>query len=258
MNYSRLIYSADDNRVATITLNVPNKLNALDAVMINELASALQTAAKDERVKVVVLTGEGKAFCAGGDMTYFKELDLAGAVSFIRSGQALINSFVKTRKPIIAAVNGFAVGAGLSLTLLSDMVISSDQAVYGAAFINIGVIPDLAQLYFLPKIVGLQKAKELSFLGANFDAREAHRLGIVNLVVEHDQFADAVRKMSLRLAAQPGAAMGYAKTLLNMSMDVGLDELAETEAMAQGICMVSDDAKEGVDAFLHKRKPDFK
>jgi 2-(1,2-epoxy-1,2-dihydrophenyl)acetyl-CoA isomerase len=255
--YACILYRVE-NRIATITLNLPKKLNALDSALARELAEAMTRAANDSAVKVVVVTGEGRAFCAGGDVAYFTTLDLEGSIAFIREAQVLVGSFTKMPKPVIAAVNGFAVGAGLSLALLSDIVISSDKAMYGLAFVNIGLIPDLATLYFLPRAIGLQRAKELAFTGRNIDAPEAYRLGIVNSVVEHDKLEEEVRKTALFLAGQPGESMRASKTMLNMSLDMGLDELVEMEAMAQGIRMVSTDSREGVDAFLNKRKPNFK
>jgi 2-(1,2-epoxy-1,2-dihydrophenyl)acetyl-CoA isomerase len=254
--YKSILYGVD-NRTATITLNVPGKLNALDVTLAEELTTAMAEAAQDDEVRVVVVTGTGRAFCAGGDVAYFTSLDLEGSIAFIKQAQALIGAFTETPKPVLAAVNGFAVGAGFSLALLSDIVVSSDKAVFGLAFVNIALIPDLAALYFLPRAVGLQKAKELAFSGKNIDAAEAYRLGIVNTVVEHDKLEEEVRKMSAFLAGQPREAVRTAKTLLNMSMDMSLDKLVEMEAMAQGIRMVSADSREGVDAFLNKRKPNF-
>ena len=255
--YTCLKYEVE-NRIAKITLNVPQKLNALDAQLAEELTEALHEAKQDDGVKVVVLTGSGKAFCAGGDISVFSSFDLKGSIDFVRDAQSLVGAFTKLPKPVVAAVNGFAVGAGLSLALLSDIVIASDKAIFGAAFVNVGLVPDIASLYFLPRLVGLQKAKELSFTGKNIDAQEACRLGFVNTVVEHEKFAVAVEEFSKFLAGQAGFAMGSAKTLLNMSMDMGVNELLEMEAVTQGVCMQSPDSKEGVDAFLNKRKPNFK
>ncbi len=139
------------------------------------------------------------------------------------------------------------------MSLLSDIVISSDKAIYGAAFVKVGLIPDIGLLYTLPRAIGLQRAKELAFTGKNIDAYEAYKLGIENKVVD-----EAVGELSKFLAEQPGLAMGSAKTLLNMSLDLGMDELLEIEATTQSMCMQSEDSKEGVEAFLNKRKPNFK
>lgn len=257
MEYTCVLYEVE-NRIAKITLDAPHKLNALDAKLASELTAALDEAKHDDNVKVVVITGSGKAFCAGGDVSVFNTLDLSGSIKFVKDAQSLVGAFTKMPKPIIAAVNGFAVGAGLSLALLSDIVISSDKAVYGAAFVKVGLVPDIGSLYFLPRLVGLQKAKELTFTGKNIDAQEAYRLGIVTTLVEHEKLAETVAEFSQLLAGQSGSAMGSAKTLLNMSMELGIDELLEIEAVTQGVCMQSADSKEGVDAFLNKRKPNFK
>ncbi|MDR1603933.1 MAG: enoyl-CoA hydratase/isomerase family protein [Gracilibacteraceae bacterium] len=258
MTYQSIQYQVAD-RVATITMCQPAKMNALDVRLGRELVAALAEAGADAQVKVVVLTGAGRAFCAGGDVTAFAGVGLEEAVDGIKAtSKSLVRAFTQCPKPILASVNGFAVGAGLSLALLSDLVIASAQAVFGAAFVNIGLTPDCGSLYFLPRLVGLAKAKELVFTGANIDAREALALGIVNQVAEPDKLAEVTAKMAARLAAQPGLSMAQSKALLHMGLDVGIDELLDMEAIAQGLCMVSADGQEGVAAFLQKRKPEFK
>ena len=247
-----------DGPIARITMNNPQSLNALNRTMLAELTSAFQDADDDPDVKIIVLTGSGKAFCAGGDIASFPALELEGGIDFVRAGGELVKAFINTPKIIISVVNGFAVGAGFSMSLLSDIVISSDKAKYGAAFVNIGLIPDMAALYFLPRVVGLQKAKELALTGKNIDAEEACRLGIVNTVVEHENLAEEAEKWIRLLAEKPGDAMGAIKTMLNKGMDMNIETLLETEALMQGVRIVSDNAREGVDAFLNKRKPSFK
>ncbi|MDR1321551.1 MAG: enoyl-CoA hydratase/isomerase family protein [Gracilibacteraceae bacterium] len=256
--YRSIKYETAD-RVATVTMCVPEKMNALDARLGEELASALARAKADAAVKVVVLTGMGNAFCAGGDLTGFPALDLQTAAEGIRdSARSLVGAFTKLPKPIIAAVNGFAVGAGLSLALISDIVLASDKAVFGAAFVNVGLIPDIGSLFYLPRLIGLPRAKELAFTGRNLSAQEALTMGIVNRVTENDALAAEAAKLAGKLARQPALAMAQAKALLHASLEIGVDELIELEGMAQGICMQSEDSREGVDAFLHKRKPNFK
>ncbi|HML31834.1 enoyl-CoA hydratase/isomerase family protein [Sporomusa sphaeroides] len=257
MGYTTLLYQVE-NRIAKITLNVPEKMNALDKTISMELAVALRKIKNDDNVKVVVLTGTGKAFCAGGDISFFQTLDLEGSIEFVKGAQEMVGAFVNLPKPVIAAVNGYALGAGLSLALLSDIVISSDKAKFGAAFVNVGLVPDLGGLYFLSRLTGLQKAKELVFTGRNFDAEEACRLGIVNTVVAHEKLEAAVSELSGQLAGKPAIAMASAKRLLNMGMDLGIDELLEIEVLAQSRCMQTEDCKEAVDAFLNKRQPVFK
>ncbi|MBK5245386.1 MAG: enoyl-CoA hydratase [Eubacteriaceae bacterium] len=258
MDYQSIKYEVN-NRVAKITMCVPEKMNALDARLADELAMAIEEARIDDDVKVVVLTGVGKAFCAGGDVSIFPTLTLEQGIQGVRDkSRSLVGAFTKLPKPIIAAVNGFAVGAGMSLALISDIVIASDKAIFGAAFVNIGLVPDLGQLYFLPRLIGLQKAKELAFTGKNIDAQEAHRLGIVNTVVENDKFEEAVAKTSKMLAGQPGMAMAAIKALMHQGLEMGVDELIEVEGITQGVCIQSEDSKEGISAFMNKRKPNFK
>lgn len=156
--YSLVKYHVEGS-IAKITLNSPEKLNAFEVALINDLIHAMHEAAEDPNVKVIVLTGAGKAFCAGGDVSYMQSLNLDSAYDYVKIGKRLVDSMTLTPKPIIAAVNGFAVGAGLSLALLSDIVIASDKAVFGAAFINIGLMPDCGLLYYLPRVVGLRAAK---------------------------------------------------------------------------------------------------
>lgn len=247
-----------EGRVAKITLNNPSKMNALDVALLTELPQAIREANTDSDVKVIVLTGAGKAFCAGGDVVYFQELDLEGGYDYVKQAQEVVSAFKKTPKPIIGAINGFAIGAGLSLSLLCDITISSDKALYGCAFVKVGLVPDLGLLYYLPRAVGFQKANELAMTGKNIDAREAHRIGLVNTVVEHDKLDEAVAEMCQLLVSHPSRAMGQSKTLMNIGLALGVDDLLESEALSQAICMMTEDSKEGVNAFVSKRKPNFK
>lgn len=247
-----------DGPIARITMNNPQSLNALDSTMVTELTSAFQDADDDPEVKIIVLAGSGKAFCAGGDIASFSTMEMEGGINFVKRGGNLAKLLIQTQKIVVSAVNGFAVGAGFSLALLSDIVISSDKAKYGAAFVNIGLVPDMASLYYLPRVVGLQKAKELALTGKNIGAEEALRLGIVNTVVEHDKLEQEVETWVQLLAEKPGDTMGAIKSLLNKGMDMNVDSLLEIEAIMQGVRIVSDNSREGVSAFLAKRKPNFK
>lgn len=255
--YSVVLYEVE-NKVAKITMNNPGKLNALDESLAVELTDALLRAGADENVKVIVLTGAGKAFCAGGDVSHLNELDLEGTYNFVKTAQGAVDAFKSIEKPIIAAVNGYAIGAGLSLALLSDIVISSDKAVFGCAFVKLGLVPDMGLMYTLPRAVGLQKANELAMTGKNIKADEALRLGIVNTVVESEKLGEAVNEMAQLLASHPRRAMGSSKKLMSMAMNMTLEQLLEAEALEQAVCTMSEDAKEGMDAFLNKRQPNFK
>ena len=255
--YKLVKYHVEDS-VAKITLNSPAKLNAFEVTLMKDLICAMHEAAEDPDVKVIVLTGAGKAFCAGGDVGYMQSLNLDSAYDYIKIGKRLVDSMTLTSKPIIAAVNGFAVGAGLSLALLSDIVIASDKAVFGAAFINIGLMPDCGLLYYLPRVVGLRAAKELTLTGRNFDAQEALRLGVVNQVVEADKLEETVETLSKKMATGPAAAMAFTKSVMNNGLDMNIDGLMNSEALAQAMLIVSADAQEGAAAFLAKRKANFK
>jgi len=258
MEYKSLKWEVN-NRVAKITMNVPEKMNALDAQLSKELMAIMDTIKHDDNIKAVILTGVGKAFCAGGDVTIFPKLTLEQSINAVREeSRALVPAFTKLPKPIIAAVNGYAVGAGLSLALLSDIVIASEKAYFGAAFVNIGLIPDVGQLYYLPRLIGLHKTKELVFTGRNISAQEAYEMGLINKVVEHDKLEEEVNKMAQVLAAKPALSIASSKALLHQGLDMGVDELIEVEGITQGVCMQSEDCKEGIDAFLNKRKPNFK
>lgn len=257
MEYKSIDYAVD-GRTAIITMNTPENMNALTPRMTDELTCALQSAGADANVKAIVLTGVGKVFCAGGDVSAFQDLGLEDSLNMMGTSGAMVRVFQDCPKPIIAAVNGYAIGAGLSLALLCDFVIASDNALFGAAFVGMGLVPDMASLYFLPRVVGLQKAKELALTGKNVDAAEAKRIGLAGDVVPSDELLAKAGKIAGRLSAQPGIAMKYIKALLNKSFDAGLDELVEMEALAQSICFQTDDCKEAVDAFINKRKPVFK
>lgn len=254
--YKLVKYHVEDS-VAKITLNSPAKMNAFEVTLINDLIGAMHEADEDPSVKVIVLTGAGKAFCAGGDVSYMQSLNLESAYDYVKIGKKLVDSMTLTSKPIISAVNGFAVGAGLSLALLSDIVIASDAAVFGAAFINIGLMPDCGLLYYLPRVVGIRAAKELTLTGRNFDAQEALRLGIVNQVVEADKLEATVEKLSKKMAAGPAAAMALTKSVMNSGLDMNIDGFMNSEALAQAMLIVSADAQEGAAAFLAKRKANF-
>jgi len=154
-------------------------------------------------------------------------------------------------------VNGYAVGAGLSLTLLCDIVIAAENAKFGAAFVNMGLIPDTGCLYFLPRLIGMQKAKEFVFSGRNVSALEALRMNLISQMTPLETLLETAVELAENLARKAGLSIAMSKNILNRSMQIGLYELLEMEAYAQGICMVSDDSKEAVDAFLHKRKPVF-
>lgn len=257
MNFQFLTFAVADG-VATITLNRPEVYNALNDAITYELQDALKAAAKDEAVRVVVLTGAGKAFCAGQDL---KAVAGQEKRSFMESLHKRYNPIIRAMKslpkPIVARVNGVAAGAGCSLALACDIIVASEEATLIEVFINIGLVPDSGSSYFLPRLVGMAKAFELCSMGSRVKAAEALQLGLINKVVPADQLDAAVKEYTDYFATAPTKAIGLIKKMLDKSTTSTLEEMLEYEAYCQEIAGTSKDYKEGVTAFLEKRKPAF-
>ncbi len=247
------------NRVALIRLNRPEMMNALEAALARDLVDAVRTSAADDEVGAIVLTGKGKVFSSGGDLSKLMQgFELIEGRQWLKEGYEQILELAKIKKPVIGAINGYAVGAGFSLALMCDLLFAAKSAKFGMAFIKVGAIPDCGALYFLPRLVGLHKAKELVFTGTNIDAAEAHRLGVVNQVYEDDELLEQTMIVAHQLAEGPLIAIAQAKEILNRSGSLDLDAVMELEIYAQSLCFQTEDHKEGVIAFLEKRKPVFK
>ncbi|MGC4377846.1 enoyl-CoA hydratase-related protein [Fictibacillus sp. Mic-4] len=241
--------------VAWITLNRPDKLNAFTSQMHKELLSALKTANKEEEVRAVVITGAGRAFCSGQDLGNAESLDYGDV---LRNGyNPVIQAIVSMEKPIIAAVNGVAAGAGASLAFACDFRLVSEKASFIEAFIHVGLVPDSGNLYFLPRLVGHAKAMELAVLGEKIPAEEANRLGLVTRLVKEESWVEEVETFAEKLSSMPTKAIGLIKRYLNKSWDADLNEVLEYEALAQTAAGNTADHKEGVAAFMEKRKPVF-
>jgi 2-(1,2-epoxy-1,2-dihydrophenyl)acetyl-CoA isomerase len=256
-DYKFLMYASNDG-TATISLNRPEVYNALNDEITYELQAALKAAAGDETVRVVVLTGEGKAFCAGQDL---KASGRDQNRSFLESLQKRYNPIIRgiraMPKPVICRLNGVAAGAGCSLALACDMIIASDDATLIEVFINIGLVPDSGSSFFLPRLVGMAKAFELCTMGSRVKAQEAVLLGLINKSVPADQLDAAIKSYTDYFAAAPTKAIGLIKKMLNKAAQATLDEMLEYEAYCQDIAGSSQDYKEGVTAFIEKRKPNF-
>lgn len=244
--------------VAYLSLNRPEVYNALNDGITYELQDAFKEVAKDNQVRVVVLTGEGKAFCSGQDL---KDSAQQGKRSFLDSLHKRYNPIISAMrnlpKPIIGRLNGVAAGAGCSLALACDVIVASEEATLIEVFINIGLVPDSGSAYFLPRLVGMAKAFELCSTGKRIKATEAFELGLVNRVVPADQLDVAVKEFSDYYGAAPTKAIGLIKKMLNKSTISTLEEMLEYEAYCQEIAGSTHDHKEGVQAFLEKRKPTF-
>ncbi|HLO00286.1 MAG TPA: enoyl-CoA hydratase [Pyrinomonadaceae bacterium] len=260
MSYEQ-INVTEDSGITTITLNRPEKLNALAGHMRRDLAEALEAAGSDRGVHVVVITGAGRAFCAGGDVRAMAELvEQKNADEFSRllgSARRVITAIRHMTKPVVASINGPASGAGFNLALACDLRIASTAASFSQSFVNVGLHPDWGGSYFLPRLVTPNKACELFFLGETIDATEALRLGIINFVVDPAELEAETLKLAERLRAAPAVSIAAAKQAIYVSQSADLEEMLRFETEAQLRCFESDDCREGVRAFLEKREPKF-
>lgn len=261
MSYSSFVFDNQDG-VATIRLNDPDKLNALTFQTYADLENIFAEMAHDDSVKVVVLTGTGKGFCSGGrvDGIIGPLLKMKGdeLYQFTRMTCNVVKNMRSLKKPIIAAVNGIAAGAGAMLMLAADLRIFSDQARAAFLFVKVGLSgADMGALYLLPRIVGLGKATELVYFGDPIDAREAHRIGLANRVVPGDTLMDEAYEWASRLKDGPLYALGVTKELLEDEASVNLETALEMEAAAQARCMETPDFIEGYHAFIEKRPLKF-
>ncbi len=261
-----------DGAVAIVTLNRPSKLNAMDAVMMDEMPKLFRHLATDPSVRCVVMTGAGRAFCAGGDLGDMEPASnganapLPGptAVSLIDAAAALYDRMSVSKllhempKPTIAMVNGHAVGAGFSMALACDIRVAGESAKFGTAFARVGFSGDFGGTYFLTKLVGPAKARELFFLADVFDADDAHRWGIVQRLVADGALRQETLALAHRLADGPALAYGYMKQNLNDALDMDFDTCLRREAERMTITGRTEDFREASKAFLEKRQPTFR
>lgn len=257
MDFKFITYQVADG-VATITLNRPEVYNALNDGITYELQDAWKAVAKDEAVRVVVLTGAGKAFCSGQDL---KDSASQGKRSFLDSLHKRYNPIITAMrqlpKPIVCRLNGVAAGAGCSMALACDVIVAAEESTLIEVFINIGLVPDSGSAYFLPRLVGMAKSFELCSMGSKVLALEALKIGLVNKVVPMVELDSAVKSYTDYYAKAPTKAIGLIKKMLNKSGTSTLEEMLEYEAYLQEIAGDTHDHKEGVQAFLEKRKPAF-
>lgn len=246
-----------ENKVGHLTLNRPEVLNAMDLRMREEIEAVINEASRDPSVKALIITGAGRAFCAGGDVRTMGHVGPFAGRERLKNVHRWLYQLLSMEKPVIAAVNGVAAGAGLSLAMCCDIIVASEEASFAISFLRVGLVPDCGALYFLPRLVGLHKAKELVFTGARLSAAEAERLGLVNRVVPANDLNAVAREMAERLAEGPTRAMGLAKSILNLSLHSDLATILELEAYAQDLCFQTEDHKEGMRAFVEKRAPVF-
>ncbi|MCJ7423414.1 enoyl-CoA hydratase-related protein [Candidatus Bathyarchaeota archaeon] len=258
MEFKLVIYEKSE-RIATITLNRPEALNAFSKEVVEEVLHALDDAKNDENVRVVVLTGAGqKAFSAGADIKAMIGMNALKARELSLMGEKLCLALENLEKPVIAALNGYALGGGLEVAMSCDLRIASENSRMGQTEINIGLIPGWGGTQRLTRLVGRGKAKELVLTGKIIDAKVAEQLGIVNMTVPADKFTETVRQLALELAAKAPVALRVSKALINKGADISLDSALALEREGFGVVASTEDLQEGVRAFSEKRKPVFK
>jgi 2-(1,2-epoxy-1,2-dihydrophenyl)acetyl-CoA isomerase len=259
--YETIIIERDSN-VATIALNRPQRLNAFDGRMHEELHEALESAAADDEVRCVVLRGEGRGFSAGADLSS-EDLSRAGGEApdlgeyLRRTYSRTVTRIAAMEKPVLASLHGPVYGAGVGLALACDLRIAAESAKFSVAFIKIGLMPDAGVSFFLPRVVGLGRAMEMSMLGEAVDAAEAHRIGLVNRIVPDERLGEETADLAGRLAAMPTKALAQIKSSLHASFENDLGTVLEMEAEGQTLCGYTSDHEEGVAAFFEKRAPNF-
>ena len=258
MKYENIIFQVKDG-IATITFNRPETLNALNSDILKELSQALDEIAQDENIRVLILTGAGeKAFVAGADINELAAFNTLEAKHFSEEGHVLMHKLQTLPIPVIAAVNGFALGGGSEIALACDFIYASENAMFGLPEINLGIIPGFGGTQRLPRLIGKNRAKEMIFTGKMIPATEAQAMGMVNKVCSPEQLMDEVVRTAQTMASKGKVTLRAAKQAVNNGMNVDLATGCSIETDAFSLCMASPDAKEGTSAFLEKRKPDFK
>ena len=264
MDFSEIIYSKE-NRVATITLNRPAKLNAYSEVMVHEIIAALSDARDDDEVRAVIITGTGRGFCSGGDISRdfqypsrYRGHRMEAMLEMRENMHQLVTLLRRFDKPTIAAINGAAVAGGLTLALCCDFRIASDSARLGDTSLKFGLIPDEGGAYLFPKYMGLQNALRMSLFSEVYPASKAKELGLVTEVVRDEELMSAARQWAERLADGPPIAIRITKRMMYKQETMSLENALEDSALAVMVTNYSEDVKEGTAAFHEKRKPDFK
>lgn len=258
MSYETILYSVE-NGIATLTLNRPDVFNAFNEQLSADVNDALKKTAKDKNIRVLIITGAGKAFCSGQDLKSISgNKNRSLSESLYKRYNPMIKAIRNLNIPVICKLNGVAAGAGCSLALSCDMIIASESASLIEVFVNVGLVLDSGSSYFLPRLIGSARAFELATLGSKVSASQAEQWGMVNKVVKPEELDAEVEKLANHYALAPTKAIGLMKKMLNKSFNADLDTMLEYEAYCQEIAGRSNDYQEGVSAFVEKRKPSFK
>lgn len=261
MHYETLQWKVAEN-VGILTLNRPEKLNSFNLRMFEEIKEVLRGTEDDASVRAIVINGSGNSFSAGGDMELLKYLQGIEAGNPLEKALTdlleLGNRLYELEIPTVVAVRGYCLGVGLSLALLGDIRLASENAVFGAEFIAMGIVPDMGLMYTLPRLVGPARAKELILTCRRIKAPEAERIGMVNTIVPDKHLEEEALKIATRIGKLPAVAIRMTKKGLNQSSAGQLEEMLQYESRAQAVCLKTEDHKEAVAAFLARRKPEFK
>ncbi len=257
MSYANLLVETGD-RITTVTINRPAKLNALDRATFLALEGCFRDLAADPEVRAVIVTGSGqKAFVAGADISNIAGLDALGGKAWSQLGQQVFNSIEGMHKPVIAAINGFALGGGLELALACHLRVAASHAKLGQPEVKIGWIPGNGGSQRLPRLIGKGRALELMLTGEPISAAKAHRMGLVNRVAPAEELLDSARSLAAGIIRNSASAISLVIQVVNRGLDIPLDHALAYEAALSGIAAASDDAREGTQAFLEKRPPRF-
>jgi enoyl-CoA hydratase len=258
VDFKYIIYEKSDG-IATIILNRPEAMNAFSEDVVSEILIAVEDLRNDDAIRVVVLTGAGeKAFSAGADIKTMIGMTALKARQLSLMGEKLCLAFENLEKPVIAALNGYALGGGLEVAMSCDLRIASESARMGQTEVNIGLIPGWGGTQRLTRLIGITKAKELVYTGKMIDAKTAEQIGMINMVVPKDKLRETVRQFAMELVSKAPVAIKVAKALINKGSDMSLDSALELEREGFGVVGSSEDLKEGVAAFIEKRRPAFK
>ncbi len=257
MAYKNIIVEKKEG-IGTIKINRPKVLNALNKETIQEISKAVGELDQDEKIKVAILTGEGKAFIAGADISQMKDMTTLEAKEFAELGHNTLLKIENSRLPFIAAINGYALGGGCETLMACDICIASKSAKLGQPEINLGIHPGFGGTQRLPRLVGRMKAKELLLTGKNIDADEACRIGLINMVVEDDKLMETTEKLAGKIAGKSPIQTHFIKSLVNKGTDIDLHSACSLEISYFSSSFSTHDQKEGMSAFLEKRKPVFK
>ena len=257
MSFANLLYENQDG-IAVITMNRPKALNALNQETLDELNQVADMLAKDSTVQVVILTGSGdKAFVAGADIAQMQSMSAMEGRNFGKLGQAVFNKLENLPQPVIAAVNGFALGGGCELAMACDIRIASEKAKFGQPEVTLGITPGFAGTQRLPRLVGKGRAKQLLYTGDVIDAQEAYRIGLVNVVAPAEELMATAKVMAQKIQSRAAVAVQLCKAAVNEGLDTDLETGTAYEAEVFGLCFATADQKEGMAAFTEKRKAQF-